>query len=366
MTIATDWLLADALDCLRSLARDRVRPDAARARFGALQRRFPDVRLDLLWQDSAADGSVQYDVLARFADGEGFVVSHAANPGLPWPLRGALPTEERHLLRVNATLLPVDQAIACLDFVWDEARLLDRLVDACLIQEALAETPIELTRDDLQRAMDAFRRARGLLSAESTRQWLRRRGLTHEKFEALVADQARVALLRARIAADRVEPYFANHAADLAVADLVRLDFPDEPSARRAFEAVRDGQTDFLAVAQERFLAGADPGGRPLFVTLRREQMPDPLGAAVFAADAGQLLPPIAIPNGVALVRVLRHTPAIRDAATRRLIERRLFAEWLAERRRTAVVEWNWGHADRIARTFAAADRTVEAFGTAW
>ena len=63
---------------------------------------------------------------------------------------------------VNATVLQVDRAIALLDFIWDEAPILKRLVHTALIQEALEREPVELSDEELQRTMNAFRRSHRL------------------------------------------------------------------------------------------------------------------------------------------------------------------------------------------------------------
>jgi putative peptide maturation system protein len=111
-------------------------------------------------------------------------------------------------VRVNQRPLKVDLAIACLYSLWDEVRLVERLLNTCLIQEALEQEPIELSGAVLQQAMDAFRRARRLYTAGETREWMERHGITHEKLEQLIASQSIVNRLRERVTAGQVEPYF--------------------------------------------------------------------------------------------------------------------------------------------------------------
>src|SRR5262249_39834399 len=158
-------------------------------------------------------------------------LSFCPERALPWPLRGVQRWDERKLLRVNHTVLRVDQALACLDFIWGEARLLNRLVDTCLIQEALAKDPAPVADADLQHALDAFRGARRLCKADDCHRWMAQHGLTQGKLERLVADKVRLIKLRERVTADRVEGYFAQHASEFDTAQIVRLDFADEASA---------------------------------------------------------------------------------------------------------------------------------------
>ena len=210
----------DVLDYLLALQREGVRPDEARARLQDLRGRHPELAVDLLSEEEEYDHSVHYDVLLRRA-GEGTVsLSYCADRAVPWPLRGVHRWSEADLVRVNANVLKVDQAMALLDFIWDEAPIIERLVNACLIQEELERAPIELTDAELQEAMDKFRSANKLFKAEDTLRWLERHGMSHEKLERYVADNAIVAKLRDRITSARVEEYFRQHSSEFDAAHV--------------------------------------------------------------------------------------------------------------------------------------------------
>jgi putative peptide maturation system protein len=351
MTDSVHQAVAATLDELIALVRDAARPGEAQARLQAIRKWYPHTRIDLVWEEEPYDGAVHYDALLR-RPGEGTVsISYCPDRVLPWPLRGARRWSERDLLRVNQQVLEVGQAIGCLDFVWDDRRIVDRLVNVCLIQEALAKGLFQLTDDELQEAMDGFRRARGLYTAEETLRWMARRGMSHEQLEAYVRDDATVAALRRRVTAARVAPYWAAHRADFDAAGIARIDFADEAEAHCVAEQIRAGGRDFFETAQHRFLAAGGRGdeARPLLVRVRRREMPAVLAAAVFAASPGDVVGPVFAGDGFAVVRVLAHHPADLDAATRRAVEHLLFDEWLEERRRHAVIEWNWGNAARLA-----------------
>ena len=63
---------------------------------------------------------------------------------------------EGDLVRVNAKVLQMEAAI-CLDFIWDEATTMERLVNLSVIREELDRQPVNLTNAELQDAMDQFR-----------------------------------------------------------------------------------------------------------------------------------------------------------------------------------------------------------------
>jgi putative peptide maturation system protein len=342
--------LSDTLDYLLALVRDGTRPEGAQERLRPLQEMHPDTPVELLWEEEAYDRSVHYDALLSLP-GQGTVsLSFCPESALPWPLRGARPVSERCLVKVNTILLEVDQAMACLDFIWDEVRILNRLVNACLIQEALARDPIALSDDELQHALSAFRRAHKLYTAEETYRWMERHGLTHEQLERLVADDATVAKLRDRVTAGRVEEYFQAHRADFDTARIARLHFPDAESASQAFRQICSGAVDFYEAAERLFRAA---GERPsqsadgLFAVVQRRHASPELAAAVFAAAPGDLLGPVPTEEGPVVVRALSRTTARLDEPTRAAIKKILFEEWLEERRRAARIEWYWGNAAR-------------------
>ncbi|NUS02677.1 MAG: TIGR04500 family putative peptide maturation system protein, partial [Nonomuraea sp.] len=191
---------------------------------------YPQARTRLVAQREEFDGSLHHALLIKDGDGATISLSWCADRALPWPLRGVHRAGEHLLLRVNGIETPVARAIACLDFIWDESALADRLVADSLVREELEETREPLSDTALQEAMDAFRRARGLLTGEATRAWMERNRISHQELEELVALEAAVAALRSRVAAGRVEDWFAEHGGEFDVARVARAVFVTEPA----------------------------------------------------------------------------------------------------------------------------------------
>ncbi|MEU7829852.1 MULTISPECIES: TIGR04500 family putative peptide maturation system protein [unclassified Nonomuraea] len=315
-------MLSDALDTLRDLA--ALEPPQAQERLRELRERHPESRLRLLWQREEYDDALHYDLLIK-QEGEGTIsLSWCPDRALPWPLRGVHRSSEFLLLRIDGAGVKVADAVAWLDFLWDEARLTDRIVTAALLQVELAGSPVELADGELQEAVDAFRRARGLLTAEQTRAWMDRRCLTEVDLRELVAGELAAARVRERVTAGRVEPYFAEHREEFAMARIARLTFPDVEAAGRAA-----GKLDGSAEALDGFYALAESGDAGLVI----ETVP--------LADLRKPAP------GDQLVRVISVGDAVLDAETRRRVERRIFEEWIEERRRSAKIEWFWGTTSR-------------------
>ena len=248
-----------------------------------------------------------------------------------------------NLVRVNATILKVDQAVALLDFAWGEAPMLKRLVHACLVREALEREPVSPSDADLQRALDGFRRTHRLYKAADMHRWMEQRGLTQEKLEGLVAELAQLAALRDRVTAGRVDDYFAAHRTDFDTVSVSQFAVADADRARRIADEIRSGALDFYAAAEGiSWKRGRLPS---LFVTLRRGQAPPELIAAL-AAEPGAVVGPVRRGEAYVISRVLSNTPARLDAPTRAAVQDVLLETWLEDRRADSTVEWYWGPAD--------------------
>lgn len=333
--MADGRMLAQAVDLLSAGTAERDL-DGFRAE-------HPWARIRLVGQREEYDGSLQHALLIKKRDGATISLSWCPDRALPWPLRGVHRAGEHLLLRVNGVETPVARAIACLDFIWDESRLADRLITDSLVREALEEAPEPLADTELQEAMDALRRARGLLTGGAVRAWMDRNHISHHELEELVVLEASVARLRSRVAAGRVEDWFTEHGHELDVARVARVEFT--AAGPRVLDA--DG---FLASVERAFADGtARPG--EVFATLRRGELSPETAGQVFAAAPGTVIGPFESERGHLLLKVLAVQPAVLDDAVRDLVERRIFAEWVERRRSTAKIEWFWGTADRTAGT---------------
>lgn len=340
----------NVLDYLLSLQQEGVQPREARVRLQALRECHPDLQIDLLAEEEAFNHSIHYDSLVHCA-GKGTVsLSYCPERAVPWPLRGVHRWNEGDLVRVNANILQVHAAIACLDFIWDEVQIIERLVDLCIIHEEMDRQPIDLTDTELQEAMNKFRAAKKLFSAEETMRWMERHGMTHETLERYVAETAILPKLRDQIAAGQVEAYFYQHQNDFDIVQVARLEVADASEAHELAEQIRAGAQNFFAAAEQLFLDAAKQGVSPkasLFATIERHQADPTLREQLFACAPGQLVGPVPVETGYALMRVLAITFAQLDDRTCTVIKDILFKDWLDKRRQGSHIEWCWGNASK-------------------
>ena len=128
-----------------------------------------------------------------------------------------------------------------LDGLWHDARLLENLIDGCLVRQAVDARGIEASDGEVRDATIAFRRRQRLTSEPRLSAWLRQRGWTaydleHEMRRTVIARK-----LRRQIAGDRVRDYFARHRRELDMAVIGRLRADDRDTARRLARGMRRG-----------------------------------------------------------------------------------------------------------------------------
>ncbi|WP_116451332.1 TIGR04500 family putative peptide maturation system protein [Blastococcus litoris] len=314
---------------------DAAGPDRAdeTGELRALRAAHPGRRVRLLHQRESLDGSVARALLLTGADGGAVSLSWTPPSTVPWVMRGAQRVEESVLLTVDGVPLSVEDGVALLDVLWQETALLDRLVNACLVRRVLAEDPVELGPADLQAAVDAFRRARGLLTAEDTVRWLGDRGLTAQGLEDMARWEAELAGLRDRVTAPGVDAWLAEHPRAGGRVRRTEVTVAHPALAQRLAAAARSGSLVAAAAAE---LAA----GTALTVTTGE------VAAADLPGAPGALAPGLVwcapAPDGAVVVEVTEVLEAS-PAAARREARDALFAAWLADRRRSASVRWGWG-----------------------
>ena len=342
--------LDDTLTYLGDLARDAVRPPEALARLGPLRQKHPELLVDLVWEENPYPATIHYDALLRAPGADTVSLSLCPASDTPWPLRGVRLASDQDLVRVNGETLKVLDAMDCIDFLWNEARIVRPLIDLCLIEEAVKRWAIEPVAEHTQRALDAFRSTHGLLSARQTLAWMEANELTEERLERMVQGQARAFALRDRVAGDAgLRAYWDAHPGAFDVAHIARLRVRTRERAEQLAAEIQGGRS-FYAVLEEEFTARrlmALPRGS--LEAVRRRELPPTHADAIFAVAAGEVAGPLEgeTGEGFDLVRVIRTEIAgFDDTASQDALSGALFEQWLAEQRRSATIEWYWGPAD--------------------
>jgi parvulin-like peptidyl-prolyl isomerase len=199
-----------------------------------------------------------------------------------------------------------------------------------VLQEA-SQAGLSVSADELQATADTFRRRAGLLSAADTNTWLAREGLSVDDLEVDLEEHLLASKLKQHQAA-QADEYFSTHQKDFDRLGLRCVLVEREDLARELASQVRDEGGSLEDVAAAHGLSVAR--GR-----LFRKDAPRPVAEALAAAKPGELVGPVATPEGFALVVVEERRPADLDAATRQRIQDELFDGWLAGRMSQATFD---------------------------
>jgi len=219
-------------------------------------------------------------------------------------------------LQVQARLGPLVREALVRQYILDQAH----------------EAGLSITTEELQQTANAYRRRIGLNTAADTRVWLAQHGLSADDFEAGLEESLLAAKLRQHRSAAEVEVYFSSHQADYDRLRLGLLVVERDDLAQELASQVRDEGRDLDAVAQEH--------GLPV---IRRQLLRNELGEALVSALAtakdGEVVGPVATPQGFVLVQIKeRHEPVL-DPAIRQAIQQELFEKWLADGTKEATLD---------------------------
>jgi hypothetical protein len=216
-----------------------------------------------------------------------------------------------------------------------QGRLRPLVVEALagrLVQQEARQAGLSITAENLQAAVDAFRRAHGLHTTSATRAWLDGQGLTVGDFEAGLEERLLAAKLKHHRTAAPADESFAAHRTDFERLRVARVVTGRDDLARELASQVRDEGRDLEDVAREHGLPVAR--GR-----LFRRDLPGPLAKALATAQSGELVGPVGAPEGFALLVIEECRPAELDSATRQRIQDELFESWLAARMKEATFD---------------------------
>jgi hypothetical protein len=213
---------------------------------------------------------------------------------------------------------------------------LEPLVREALSEQLVAEEArragLSVPVPQLQTAADAFRRRQGLNTNADTRAWLTARGMSLEDLETRIEETVLSNKLRQHLTAAQVEGHFSANATGFEVLVLAILLVDRDDLARELVSQIRDEGRDLDAVAGEHGLAAVRR-------QMLRKDLNAPLAAALASANTGELVGPVATPQGFALVVVQERRPAVLDPATRQRIQAELFDQWLAGRMKGATLD---------------------------
>lgn len=207
--------------------------------------------------------------------------------------------------------------------------IVEQIVTRKIVADAAAEAGIKVETEELQKAADSLRLMSQLNSAEETKVWLQKNGLSLDDFEELIYNNVISGKLAQHLFADKVEPFFVEHQLDYAGVVLYEVVLDDEDLAMELFYAIQEDEMSFYEVAHE-YIQDTElrrkGGYRGM---MQRSELKPEISAAVFAATPPQVLKPVLTSKGVHLILVEEIVqPQLNDKLHHQILSD-LFAEWL-------------------------------------
>jgi putative peptide maturation system protein len=335
MKISLEQTLSDALALLRELPRQRSSVESAHARFKRFQKVHRGVRCDLVVDQPPASDKADYDILLGATDGGTVAVSWRPDEGVPWSVEYADHWAANYILTVNELHISIQSALIYMNTALNRRPyLMEDLINKSLIQEAMSESPPAVSNRAIAKAVDDFRIGQGLYSAADTRQWLEKMSLTMEALRELVAYKVRASILKKRVTADKVRPYFETNRGVFDLLTIFRVQVPSKTIATALTKAGR--RSGLWATIQKKRSWLTTPNGQ--LATMFARELPP----AFASASPGTIIGPERSPEGYWVGQLLQHRGASFDDRTRARIEDLLFQDWLEERRKQATVRWHW------------------------
>lgn len=317
--------LESGADLLRSLPRRRSGVAAARRAVDEWAARHPTTGAQLVVDERPGSPVVDYDLILDHPGGGTVALTAPPEDGVPWLIDHSTHWAAGHLVSVDGMHVSLPQALTMLRSLSGRgASPYQEIVDQCLLAAA-GDDGEPVSAADLQATADEFRRGRGLHDRASTLGWMAAAGMSGEQFEAYIEGIARRRRFRRDKEAELAPGHLAAHPGDFSRVKAVWVTGGEK--------VIAGAVDDLLAVP-------ASLGDAVVTVGTRWET---DLPEALRGVPVGQVVGPEQAPDGGYLSgAVLSRTPAVRDAETLEAAGRAAFADWLAERRAAATVEWHW------------------------
>lgn len=331
-------ICAEGVSLLRKLSQTPHTQEEARAQFESFRSAYPGLEADLLAARSSDPKRIDYDLLIEDPVGATICLSWRPYDGTPWSVKYAEHWSATIILSVGRLFFRVQDALLLFKLVGDDkSNLSEMLLRYALIQQAIDEAPPPVSPFEIQPAADRFRKSKGLLTAQSTHEWLQEVGLTPQAIEKFSRQLVQARKLRKNVTRDSMNSFFQAHSQEFDTVRLFRIEVSSMVSASAI--AVDARNRGLIRVIQDLAARGVDENVVSAQLERRRRFELPP---AFLKPSKGAIVGPVFDGKHHIVAEVLHCEPATFDADTRSVVEARLFDEWLNDRRRKINVRWHW------------------------
>jgi putative peptide maturation system protein len=334
--------LAKTVELLRVIPKWSPRLDEATAMFERHQAEYPDVEMELLPHVDPQRLTVEYDVLLEVSGGGIATLTYTPDEAVPWCVLHAEHSAANLVVTVNRRDFTIQQLLLSLKHAGRTPDMMDELIEAAFVDDALQAEEFSVSAVELQRAANSFRRSNGLSSASSTHKWLQERNLAHEDFENMIRQVVLRQKLKEKLVGNQEDAYFNEHRAEFELARVVRVTTRTEATALRLTMPTRASGDDLLARVRELAHTSGASDLQVFVGTVSRREVSSATGERLFAASTGAIVSTEDNEGVWEVIEVVKFHPAQLDRKTRHRIREVLFQKWLEQKRDTSRIIWHW------------------------
>ncbi|TMV48651.1 hypothetical protein FE783_16485 [Paenibacillus mesophilus] len=214
---------------------------------------------------------------------------------------------------------------------------IDDYISAALVASYAEVNGIAAGQEEIQEAVDDWRVENGLYLASEVANWLAERALSMADLAEFARMKALKERVRHHVATGKVERYFTEHRPRFEAVALSQIVVGERGLARELRFKTLEGEPFYVlartySIDESSRLAGGHIGRK------ERAQLPKAIEAQAFGAVPGTITGPLEIDKKFYVIKVEEVYPAELNGDTRARIERIVFDEWLAARRKVANV----------------------------
>lgn len=214
---------------------------------------------------------------------------------------------------------------------------LEEKVKQTIIQITAEEMGLSASKEELQAEADAFRKQIGLYSAADTFAWLEKFEMTVEELEQNIRLKVFADKIRDKIAEGKAERYFNEHRLSLDAAIISHLVTSAEEEASELKYQIEEG-ADFYSLAREFSIDLSTKRASGFVGEVSRSALSPQVQAAIFGAQAGDIVGPVKTDLGYHLFKIEELNLAEWNEATREMIKNRLLEQWINDQVKKADI----------------------------
>ena len=235
-------------------------------------------------------------------------------------------------LTINDRSIPWAEVLGCLQLFGKLKPFLHTFVSQyALIDEMNSRNDLEVDSAVLMQEIMNFRLKRNLQDQTEFDRWLASEQLDYASFQQRIVLEMKVDLLRQRIAAPNLHPYFEEHRASFAELKLSCLVAKEEATAQQLRAVATTDNRNFRQLATE-YSAADDISVSYFQEQVQRRSLPAAVREQMATAAVGDIAGPVQINDVWSILRIEEIIPAELNEDVQRHIEAKLFGQWLAEK----------------------------------